>query len=90
MTDTLTPSDYVKPLQSVAACPQQDPSSLNCGVALCYIMRQHAHHEPIEHVLDKEAWFAMRAVVVEAFLNDPEKTNHEIFVVDTKEDASEN
>ncbi|GMQ09173.1 hypothetical protein CsSME_00052647 [Camellia sinensis var. sinensis] len=90
MADTLTPSDYVKPLQSVDACPQQDPNFLNCGVVLCYIMRQHALHEPIEPVLDKEAWLAMRALLVEAFLNDPERTNHPSFVVDTNEDASQN
>ncbi|CAL5363866.1 unnamed protein product [Camellia sinensis] len=90
MADTLTPSNYVKPLQSVDACSQQDPNSLNCGVALCYIMRQHALHEPIEPVLDKEAWLAMRALLVKAFLNDPERTNHPSFVVDTNEDASQN
>ncbi|GMP86475.1 hypothetical protein CsSME_00039238 [Camellia sinensis var. sinensis] len=90
MADTLTPSDFVKPLQLVDVCPQQDPNFLNCRVALCYIMRQHTLHEPIEPMLDKEAWFAMRAVLVEAFLNDLERTNHASFVVDTKEDASEN
>ncbi|KAG5564092.1 hypothetical protein RHGRI_000314 [Rhododendron griersonianum] len=58
-----------EPIVTVQDCPQQEDSSLNCGVIVSYIIRQYYRSEEIEPTLRKAACHKMRSEIIKAFLS---------------------
>ncbi|KAG5515137.1 hypothetical protein RHGRI_036245 [Rhododendron griersonianum] len=58
-----------EPIVTVQDCPQQEDSSLDCGVIVSYIIRQYYRSEEIEPTLRKAACHKMRSEIIKAFLS---------------------
>ncbi|GMQ10992.1 hypothetical protein CsSME_00053783 [Camellia sinensis var. sinensis] len=57
-------------LVSVKDSPQQRPTSVDCGIIVCYIMRQIIRDEPIANSMEGDEINNFRASIVHQFLND--------------------
>ncbi|KAH0996622.1 hypothetical protein GBA52_020486 [Prunus armeniaca] len=62
--------DY--PIRSSINCPQQDPRSFDCGVAVMYIMKTLSEGKALDPVFLAGAMTNMRAHVLGRFINDDE------------------
>ncbi|GMP74922.1 hypothetical protein CsSME_00032174 [Camellia sinensis var. sinensis] len=49
-----------QPIIAVDVCPQQGDDSVDCGLAVCYIMRAHIYHEEIMGSLTSAEWCGLR------------------------------
>ncbi|GMQ11577.1 hypothetical protein CsSME_00054161 [Camellia sinensis var. sinensis] len=58
-----------QPTKSVDVYPQQGDDSVDCGPAVCYIMRAHVYHEEIVGSLSSAEWCGLRDLLVHSFLN---------------------
>ncbi|GMP80210.1 hypothetical protein CsSME_00035397 [Camellia sinensis var. sinensis] len=58
-------------LEAVSKCPQKKPETLDCGVIVCAIMRQHVHQCDAERSLQGSNCIILRANMVKAFVNAP-------------------
>ncbi|GMP88364.1 hypothetical protein CsSME_00040386 [Camellia sinensis var. sinensis] len=58
-----------QPIISVDICPQQASDSVDCGPAVCYIMRAHIYREEIVDSLNRFEWCQIRGSLVHLFLN---------------------
>ncbi|CAL5350096.1 unnamed protein product [Camellia sinensis] len=50
--------------------PQQESDSLDCGLFVCYIMKQYSKHEPIKSKLSTQEIRLMRAELIERFVTE--------------------
>ncbi|CAL5438179.1 unnamed protein product [Camellia sinensis] len=50
--------------------PQQESDSLDCGLFVCYIMKQYTKHEPISSKLSTQEIRLMRAELIERFVTE--------------------
>ncbi|KAG5565763.1 hypothetical protein RHGRI_001621 [Rhododendron griersonianum] len=66
--DGLLTTQDCEPILTVQDCPQQEDSSLDCGVIVCYIIRQYYRNEEIAPILRKAACQKIRSEIVKAFL----------------------
>lgn len=57
-------------IEQVVDSPQQAPGSLDCGVIVCYIIRQYFRNEEVGSKLPKSECRRMRADILHTFLND--------------------
>ncbi|GMP94245.1 hypothetical protein CsSME_00043771 [Camellia sinensis var. sinensis] len=57
-------------LVSVKDSPQQRPTSVDCGIIVCYIMCQIIRDEPIANSMEEDEINNFRASIVHQFLND--------------------
>ncbi|KAJ8633213.1 hypothetical protein MRB53_026549 [Persea americana] len=62
---------YGATLLSVEDAPQQKMSSVDCGVIVCYLMKQITHKQVIALKLLQSVVDSLRAKIVSRFLNDP-------------------
>ncbi|KAG5538895.1 hypothetical protein RHGRI_019441 [Rhododendron griersonianum] len=67
--DGLLTTQDCEPIVTVQDCPQQEDSSLDCGVIVCYIIRQYYRNEEIVPILRKAACHKIRSEIVKAFLS---------------------
>ncbi|KAI7995976.1 hypothetical protein LOK49_LG11G02362 [Camellia lanceoleosa] len=67
---TVESQDLVKELLVVDYCPQQKPDSNDCGVIVCFIMKQLVHHLDVDKSMGGESCRTMRASMVKSFVND--------------------
>ncbi|GMP77262.1 hypothetical protein CsSME_00033587 [Camellia sinensis var. sinensis] len=65
----LSSQNTSKTIISVDICPQQASNSVDCGPAVCYIMRAHVYREDIVASLDRFEWCQIRDSLVHLFLN---------------------
>ncbi|KAI7998065.1 hypothetical protein LOK49_LG10G02262 [Camellia lanceoleosa] len=65
--------DFNGKLTSVIDCPQQAPESSDCGIFVCFIVRQHIRGADVNNTMDGLTPTTMRAAMVEMFLSSPEK-----------------
>ncbi|KAI8010837.1 hypothetical protein LOK49_LG06G02903 [Camellia lanceoleosa] len=65
--------DFNGKLTSVVDCPQQAPESSDCGIFVCFIIRQHIRGADVNNTMDGLTPTTMRAAMVEMFLSSPEK-----------------
>ncbi|KAI8022770.1 hypothetical protein LOK49_LG03G00476 [Camellia lanceoleosa] len=68
--------DFNGKLTSVVDCPQQAPESSDCGIFVCFIIRQHIRGADVDNTMDGLTPTTMRAAMVEMFLSSPEKGLH--------------
>ncbi|KAI7994810.1 hypothetical protein LOK49_LG11G00385 [Camellia lanceoleosa] len=68
--------DFNGKLTSVIDCPQQAPESSDCGIFVCFIVRQHIRGADVNNTMDGLTPTTMRAAMVEMFLSSPEKGLH--------------
>ncbi|KAF7143205.1 hypothetical protein RHSIM_Rhsim05G0009200 [Rhododendron simsii] len=69
--DGLLTTQDCEPIVTVQDCPQQEDSSLDCGVIVCYIIQQYYRNEDIAPILRKTACHKIRSEIVKAFLSGP-------------------
>ncbi|GMP43217.1 hypothetical protein CsSME_00012666 [Camellia sinensis var. sinensis] len=50
--------------------PQQESDSLDCGIFVCYIMKQYSKHEPISSKLSTQEIRLLRAELIERFVTE--------------------
>ncbi|CAL5433957.1 unnamed protein product [Camellia sinensis] len=65
----LSSQNTSKTIISVDICPQQASNSVDCGPAVCCIMRAHVYREDIVSSLDRFEWCQIRDLLVHLFLN---------------------
>ncbi|KAG5530982.1 hypothetical protein RHGRI_025809 [Rhododendron griersonianum] len=65
--DGLLTTQDCEPIVTVQDCPQQEDSSLDCGVIVCYIIRYR--NEEIAPILRKAACQKIQSKIVKAFLS---------------------
>ncbi|KAI8010832.1 hypothetical protein LOK49_LG06G01172 [Camellia lanceoleosa] len=68
--------DFNGKLTSVVDCPQQAPESSDCGIFVCFIIRQHIRGAEVDNTMDGLTPTTMRAAMVDMFLSSPEKGLH--------------
>ncbi|KAF7121289.1 hypothetical protein RHSIM_Rhsim13G0177800 [Rhododendron simsii] len=59
-----------KPIQLMEDIPQQGHSTLDCGIVVCYVIRQYFRNEPISSQLPEGGCQKMRSDILHAFLSD--------------------
>ncbi|KAH7846480.1 hypothetical protein Vadar_014472 [Vaccinium darrowii] len=62
-------------ITKVKNSPQQSADSLDCGVLVCYIIRQYVKNEQVEESISKEQCNDLRAEILNTFLTDDIGTN---------------
>ncbi|CAL5341723.1 unnamed protein product [Camellia sinensis] len=67
---TVETQDLVKELLVVDYCPQQKPDSNDCGIIVCFIMKQLVRHLDVDKSMEEESCRTMRAGMVKSFVND--------------------
>ncbi|CAL5405570.1 unnamed protein product [Camellia sinensis] len=67
---TVETQDLVKELLVVDYCPQQKPDSNDCGIIVCFIMKQLVRHLDVDKSIGGESCRTMRAGMVKSFVND--------------------
>ncbi|CAL5402771.1 unnamed protein product [Camellia sinensis] len=67
---TVETQDLVKELLVVDYCPQQKPDSNDCGIIVCFIMKQLVRHLDVDKSMEGESCRTMRAGMVKSFVND--------------------
>ncbi|GMP30372.1 hypothetical protein CsSME_00005069 [Camellia sinensis var. sinensis] len=67
---TVETQDLVKELLVVDYCPQQKPDSNDCGIIVCFIMKQLVRHLDVDKSMGGESCRTMRAGMVKSFVND--------------------
>ncbi|GMP33811.1 hypothetical protein CsSME_00006968 [Camellia sinensis var. sinensis] len=60
-------------LKSVVECPQQLASPSDCGIFVCFIMRQYVHNVKVDRSMDELTLNTFRAALVKTFMNDPRR-----------------
>lgn len=65
-----------QPIIAVDVCPQQGDDSVDCGPAVCYIMRAHIYHEEIMGSLTSAELCRLRDLLVHSFLNHKKSEYH--------------
>ncbi|GMP50144.1 hypothetical protein CsSME_00016881 [Camellia sinensis var. sinensis] len=65
-----------QPIISVDVYSQQGDDSVDCGPAVCYIMRAHIYHEEIVASLTSSEWCGLRDLLVHSFLNHKKSELH--------------
>ncbi|KAI7986906.1 hypothetical protein LOK49_LG14G00376 [Camellia lanceoleosa] len=68
--------DFNGQLTSVADCSQQSPELSDCGIFVCFIVKQHIREADVNNTMDGLTPTTMRAAMVEMFLSSPEKGLH--------------
>ncbi|KAI8029521.1 hypothetical protein LOK49_LG01G00656 [Camellia lanceoleosa] len=56
---------------SVVDCPQQVPESSDCGIFVCFIIRQYIRGAEVDTLMDGLTLTGLRAAMVDMFLSDP-------------------
>ncbi|KAI7981403.1 hypothetical protein LOK49_Contig46G00003 [Camellia lanceoleosa] len=56
---------------SVVDCPQQVPESSDCGIFVCFIIRQYIRGAEVNTMMDGLTPTGLRAAMVDMFLSDP-------------------
>ncbi|KAI8020109.1 hypothetical protein LOK49_LG04G02496 [Camellia lanceoleosa] len=56
---------------SVVDCPQQLPESSDCGIFVCFIIRQYIRGAEVNTMMDGLTSTGLRAAMVDMFLSDP-------------------
>lgn len=67
---TVETQDLVKELLVVDYCPQQKLDSNDCGIIVCFIMKQLVRHLDVDKSMGGESCRTMRAGMVKSFVND--------------------
>ncbi|XP_058217399.1 uncharacterized protein LOC131328475 [Rhododendron vialii] len=62
------------PISSIDDAPQQQPGSVDCGIIVCYIIKQLEEQKPVPTYLTVENLKKFRAKLVYIFLNDKPRT----------------
>ncbi|KAJ8639527.1 hypothetical protein MRB53_016221 [Persea americana] len=65
---------YGAPLLSVEDAPQQKMGSVDCGVIICYLMKQITQKQVIASKLPQSIVDSLRAEIVSKFMNDPHRS----------------
>ncbi|KAF7153279.1 hypothetical protein RHSIM_Rhsim01G0161300 [Rhododendron simsii] len=74
---TLFPTNTLSALiSSIDDAPQQQPGSVDCGIIMCYIIKQLAEQKPVPTYLTVENLKKFRAELIHMFLNDKPRTRH--------------
>ncbi|KAG5512946.1 hypothetical protein RHGRI_038636 [Rhododendron griersonianum] len=72
---TLFPTNTLSaPISSIDDAPQQQPGSVDCGIIVCYIIKQLAKQKPVPTYLTVENLKKFRAELIHIFLNDKPRT----------------
>ncbi|XP_058187583.1 uncharacterized protein LOC131304376 [Rhododendron vialii] len=72
---TLFPTNTLSaPISSIDDAPQQQPGSVDCGIIVCYIIKQLEEQKPVPTYLTVENLKKFRAELVHIFLNDKPRT----------------
>ncbi|KAG5551868.1 hypothetical protein RHGRI_010092 [Rhododendron griersonianum] len=72
---TLFPTNTLSaPISSIDDAPQQQPGSVDCGIIVCYIIKQLAEQKPVPTYLTVENLKKFRAELIHIFLNDKPRT----------------
>ncbi|KAG5532087.1 hypothetical protein RHGRI_026635 [Rhododendron griersonianum] len=72
---TLFPTNTISaPISSIDDAPQQQPGSVDCGIIVCYIIKQLAEQKPVPTYLTVENLKQFRAELIHIFLNDKPRT----------------
>ncbi|KAI7982819.1 hypothetical protein LOK49_LG15G01131 [Camellia lanceoleosa] len=58
---------------SVMDCPQQVPESSDCGIFMCFIIRQYIRGAEVNTMMDGLIPTGLRATMVDMFLSNPER-----------------
>ncbi|GMP64133.1 hypothetical protein CsSME_00025553 [Camellia sinensis var. sinensis] len=66
--------DLVKELLVIDYCPQQKAGSVDCGIIVCFIMKQLVHHLDVDKSMGGESCKTMRAGMVKLFVNDRKRS----------------
>ncbi|KAG5539927.1 hypothetical protein RHGRI_020224 [Rhododendron griersonianum] len=72
---TLFPTNTLSaPISSIDDAPQQQPGSVDCGIIVCYIIKQLVEQKPVPTYLTVENLKKFRAELIHIFLNDKPRT----------------
>ncbi|GMP77975.1 hypothetical protein CsSME_00034071 [Camellia sinensis var. sinensis] len=72
--DTVETQDLVKELLMVDYRPQQKPDSNDCGIIVCFIMKQLVCHLHVDKSMRGESCRTMRAGMAKSFVNDKRRS----------------
>ncbi|GMP97603.1 hypothetical protein CsSME_00045788 [Camellia sinensis var. sinensis] len=72
------PDKFQQETESVISSPQQEDTSLDCGIIVCYIMRQYVSKNNIMPTFSKEECNQLRADMLTIFLTDQQVAQQQI------------
>ncbi|CAL5378856.1 unnamed protein product [Camellia sinensis] len=74
----IQPDKFQQQTKNVINTPQQEDTSLDCGILVCYIIRQYVSNNNIMPTFSKEQCNQLRADMLSIFLTDQQVAQRQI------------
>ncbi|GMQ00841.1 hypothetical protein CsSME_00047735 [Camellia sinensis var. sinensis] len=74
----IRPDKFQQQTENVMNTPQQEDTSLDCGILVCYIIRQYVSNNNIMRTFSKEQCNQLRADMLSIFLTDQQVAQQQI------------